>query len=128
MREIKEAEAWLESAKRLLAEEALGEERHTVAVAQAIHSIIRANDALTLKFLGKRAIRHDDAPKLFLDLVRENKIPSRYADARNSVLFPAVQTKSKADYKGEFFSRRDALNWIGKAEMFLKIAKACLME
>lgn len=72
MRDVKEAEAWLESARNLLENEAMGEERYTVVVAQSIHSIIRANDALTVKFLGKRAIRHEDSPRMFLDLVTGN--------------------------------------------------------
>ena len=127
MREIREAEAWLESARNLLENETLGDERHTVVVAQSIHAIIRANDALTMKFLGKRAIRHDDAPRLFLDMVTGNKIPPQHADLRKTVLIPAVQTKSQADYKGTSFSRKDALIWIGKAERFLKAAKDCLL-
>lgn len=128
MREVKEAEAWLESANHLLKLERLGDERYTVMVAQAIHSIIRANDALTIKFLGKRALRHDDAPKLFLELVRENKIQAQYANLRKSVLFPAIQLKSKADYKGIITSKRDATNWISKAERFLRSVKECLKE
>jgi uncharacterized protein (UPF0332 family) len=126
MREVKEAESWLGSAKSLLEKEGLGEERYTVVVAQSIHSIIRANDALTVKFLGTRAIRHDDAPRLFLDMITGNKIPPQYADLRRIVLIPAVQAKSQADYKGMFFSKKDALIWIGKAERFLKISKECL--
>jgi hypothetical protein len=65
MRELKEAEFWLQSAKELLDSKNPDREKYTVVVAQAIHSIIRANDAMTLKFLGERAFRHDDAPLFF---------------------------------------------------------------
>lgn len=128
MRELKEAEFWLESAKRLLNSESQDSERYTVVIAQSIHSIIRANDALTTRFLNKRAIRHDDVPKLFLELVRLNKIPAKFADLRTSVVTPAVQTKSKADYKGLWSSKADAENWVRKAEKFLTSARECLKE
>jgi uncharacterized protein (UPF0332 family) len=123
MRDVKEAEAWLESARTLLAREAIGEERYTVVVAQSVHSIIRANDAMTLRFLGKRAIRHEDSPRMFLDMVTGNKIPPQYASLRKDILLPSVQIKSQADYKGVSFSGKEALSWIGKAERFLKASK-----
>ena len=126
MREIKEAEFWLESAKYLLRSAILDREKYTVIVAQSIHSIIRANDALTLKFLSKKAIRHDEAQKLFLDLIRLNKIPSKFADLRKTVISPAIRTKSKADYKGLEVGRADAEKWINLAEKFLKAAKESL--
>lgn len=55
MREINEAEFWLQGAKNLFSSGDQTSEKYTVIVAQSIHSVIRANDALTLKFLGKRA-------------------------------------------------------------------------
>lgn len=126
MRDLKEAEFWLESAKKLLNSEFQENEKYTVVVAQSIHSIIKANDALTTKFLNKRAIRHDDAPKLFLELVRLNKIPSSFAEFRTSVLIPAIQIKSKADYKGLWSSKADAEKWIRMAKKFLDGVKECL--
>jgi len=63
----------------LLSSEFSDNEKYTVVIAQSIHSIIRANDALTTKFLKKRAVRHDEAPLLFLELVRLNKIPAKLA-------------------------------------------------
>lgn len=126
MRELKEAESWLESAKHLLNLESKDAEKYTVIVAQSIHAIIRANDALTIKFLNRRAMRHDEAPQLFLELVRLNKIPAEYADLRTSVLSPAIQTKSKADYKGLSSSKADAERWVRMAEKFMKSTKECL--
>lgn len=120
MREIKEAEFWLKSAKDLFDSPILHREKYTVVVAQTIHSIIKANDALTLKFLRKRAMRHDDAPKLFLDLIKFNKIPSKFADLRKSIIIPAVKTKSRADYKGIEVSKTEAERWIRMGEKFLK--------
>lgn len=125
MKELKEADFWLWSAKNLLKSESTDREKYTVVVAHAIHSIIRANDALTLKFLGKRAIRHDDAPGLFLKLIQQNKIPSEYAKLRNTIT-EAIQLKSKADYKGITVSKSEAEKWIRKAEKFLKSAQDCI--
>lgn len=127
MRELKEAEFWLESAKDLLKKSAKDSEKYTVVVAQAIHSIIRANDALTLRFLGKTAIRHDEAPELFLQLVRTNKIPAKYANLRKAVLIPAVKTKSRVNYRGIHISKADVEIWIRLAEKFLSATKDSLL-
>jgi hypothetical protein len=62
------------SAKNLFDSEIQTPEKYTVIVAQCIHSIIRANDALTLKFLKKRAFKHIEAPELFLELIKQHKI------------------------------------------------------
>jgi hypothetical protein len=99
-----------------------------VVVAQAIHSIIRANDAMTFKFLGKRALRHDDASLLFLKLIQLNKIPSKFSGLRPSIIVPAIQLKSKADYKGVEMSKSDAEKWVKKAEKFLKSANESLEQ
>lgn len=101
------------------------DERYTVVVAQSIHSIIRANDALTVEFLGRQAMRHDDAQRLFLDLVRLNKIPSKFADLRK-IIIAAVQLKSKADYRGIEVSKKEAEKWVRNAEKFLDSARECL--
>lgn len=126
MRELKEAEFWLESAKNLMKSASPDRERYTVAVAQATHSIIRANDALTLRFLKRRAMRHDDAVRLFRDLVGLNKIPSKFADMGSTIIIPAVQTKSKADYKGIEVSKAEAERWLRRAQKFIECVKECL--
>jgi hypothetical protein len=68
MREIEEAEFRLKSAK------------------------YRANDALTLRFLNIRSLRHDDAPRLFLKLVQQNKFPAKFSNLRTTVFTPAIQS------------------------------------
>ena len=50
-RALAEAEVWLEGARKTLKHSEEGSAN--VCCAQAIHGIIRANDALALKFLGK---------------------------------------------------------------------------
>ena len=59
---LKEAEAWLVSAKHMLVEAHSDEGLSGVCCAEAIHSIIRANDALMLKFYKVKPTRHDDVP------------------------------------------------------------------
>ncbi len=115
----------IESAKKSIYTDIAEREKYTVVVAQAIHSIIRANDALTLALLDKQAMRHDDAPRLFLEIIRLNKIPSKFADLR-SIITSAVIMKSKADYKGIEISRKDAEKWIRNAEKYLTCAKEAL--
>lgn len=128
MRELKEAEFWLESAKKLMDSATQDREKYTVLVAQAIHSIIKANDALSIKFLKRKAFRHDEAMELFKELIRLNKIPSKFADLRTMIIIPAVQTKSKVDYKGIEMSKTEAEKWIRNAEKFLACAKECIHE
>jgi uncharacterized protein (UPF0332 family) len=128
MREVNEAEFWLRSAKELFSADEQIPEKYTVVVAQCIHSIIRANDALTLKFLGKRAVKHKEAIDLFLDLIKFNKIPSKFADLRKVILQPAIETKSKVDYKGLFVSKAEAERWIRLSEKFLNCTKECLKK
>jgi uncharacterized protein (UPF0332 family) len=126
MSEFKEAEFWLESAKHLGDMDSREKSKYTVMVAQCIHSIIRANDALTLRFLNIRGLRHDDAPRLFLKLIQQNKIPSKFSNLRTTVLTPAIQMKSKADYKGIEISKAEAGKWVRNAEKFLAAARECL--
>jgi len=68
-----EAQSWLASAKGKLAalDDVVGA---NVCCALAIHAIIRANDAVTLKFLRLKATRHDDAPAMFAKLLEQGKI------------------------------------------------------
>ncbi|VVB60189.1 Uncharacterised protein [uncultured archaeon] len=112
--------------KKLLWSEPEDSEKYTVAVAQSIHSIIRINDALVAKFLNKIVEKHDDAPELFLEIIRRNAIPAKFADFRNTVINPAVKLKSKVDYKGYYSSKSDAERWIRNAQKFLDAAKECL--
>ncbi|MBU4246311.1 MAG: hypothetical protein ABIF85_02180 [Nanoarchaeota archaeon] len=128
MSDIKESEFWLEGAKKVSNSGESEKEKYTVAVAMTIHSIIKANDALTVKFMNKRAVRHDEAPELFRQLVQFNKIPAKFSDLRLSVLAPAIQIKSKADYKGFEASKSDTERWIRSADKFLNAVKECLNE
>ncbi len=126
MSDVKEPEFWLESAKNLIISNNSDSEKYTVTVAMCIHSIIKANDALTMELMDKRAIKHDDATELFRELVQSKRVPSKFADLRQSVLAPAIRLKSAVDYKGSYNSKSDAERWIRNAQKFLNAAKECL--
>lgn len=118
---LKEAEYWFRASENTL-ESAESEEAYTVCIAQAIHSIIKANDALAIKYLGETAKRHDDAPELFQKLIVRDKIPPEEASYRD-IIMKAVHEKTKFNYKGAYASKRDAQKWINDAEKFLNLAK-----
>ncbi len=99
--------------------------RYTVVAAQCIHALIRANDALTMRYLGRRSTRHEDAALLFGELVRQHKIPARYADLRG-LLVRAVSEKSEYDYKGAAVGRDAAARWMRETERFLAAVREIL--
>lgn len=127
MKELEEAEAWLAGAESLLNKK-LSEADFTVAVAMCVHAIIRANDALTNRYLFRTAQRHEDAPELFLRLVEQGKIDKTYDFARKEILIPAIRIKSLVDYRGAAITQPTAQTWLESARKFIQIAKACLQK
>jgi len=122
--DLDEAEIWFETAKTVYCS-ARGREKYTVAVAQAIHAPIKANDALTVKYLGLRSKRHEDAAKLFGDLVKQSKIDPKFAD-RRKLLTKAAAEKSDFDYKGIEVSKTTATGWLREVERFLEMVRTIL--
>jgi len=122
--DLNEAEIWFETAKTVY-RSTHGREKYTVAVAQAIHALIKANDALTVKYLGLRSKRHEDAAGQFGDLIRQNKIDSKFAD-RRKLLTKAAAEKSDFDYKGVEVSKTTASGWLREVERFLDMVRSIL--
>lgn len=118
---LKEAEAWIASAKHILTEAQSDETISGVCCAQAIHGLIRANDALTMKFSGVKTTRHDDAPFAFAKICRDNKISKSDAEFKN-VLAKAMRDKSGADYGKKAFTYAEAKWYVEKAEEFAAMA------
>ena len=121
-RALSEAKTWLRSAEMTLQEAEENDASVAVACAEAIHSIIRANDALALHFLKKKGTRHDDAPFLFLEIVRQGKIEKddeKYAD----LLVEAMRSKSGADYGKEEFNLKQAEYFTKKAKEFIEMVE-----
>ena len=124
MTDLEEAEVWYESAKSAF-DSPRGREKYTVAVAQATHALIKANDALTMKYLGLRSTRHEDAAVLFGDSIKQNKIDPKLADLRR-LLTRAVAEKSNYDYKGTEVSKATASSWLRDVERFLETVRGIL--
>ena len=117
---FEQAKLWLEGAKYV---SNLGEDRekYAVAISMCIHCVLTANDSLTMKFLGMTAKRHDDARRLFEDMVKKSFIKAQYADYKQ-IIQDAINNKAKAEYRGGFFSKGDYDSIRRDAEKFLKMA------
>lgn len=122
---LKEAEAWLVSAKDKLIAAQEDEELSSVTCAQVIHAIIRANDALTLHHLGIKATRHDDIVTIFSRLIREGKI-SKSNELFKDLLARVVKDKGGADYGKKEFTLEDAQEYVEKGEEFVNAVKTAL--
>ena len=121
-RALMEAEEWLRSAKDKLASTEDDETKAGVCCALAIHAIIRANDALTLKFMNTKGTRHDSMPHMFEKLIREGKVrreESRFV----RLLERAMSDKSSADYGKGTFRYEDAKKYVGYAEDFVSMVE-----
>lgn len=82
-------------------------------------------EALTSRYLGRRSTRHEEASRLFGELLKQNKIPAKYAGLRN-VLMRAVSEKSEYDYKGTEVGSRVAKRWTREARSFIDAVKEML--
>lgn len=118
---FEQAKAWIEGAKHV-AEGEGSNQKYNVAVAMMIHAIIKANDALTIKFLNITSRRHDDAARFFDDLIKKNFVKSEYAKY-GEIIQEAIHNKAKAEYRLSFFSKSDFENFKRKAEKFLKLVE-----
>ena len=124
-RALHEAEDWLLSARQSLIDADGDEARSNVCCAQAIHAIIRANDALSLKFLGHKPTRHDDAAIVFMKIAREGKLPEGAVGFRG-LIADAMRDKSGADYGKRSFSYEDARKYAERAGHFIAMVKDVL--
>lgn len=119
---FEQAKLWLEGAKYIADYKSEGKDKYVVAIAMTIHSVIKANDALTFKFTGNTARRHDDARRLFEDLVKKNYVKAKYS-GYGQIIQEAVNNKAKAEYRAAFFSKNDFEAMKRSAEKFLKMAE-----
>ncbi|HEV8595984.1 MAG TPA: hypothetical protein VGR51_10700 [Thermoplasmata archaeon] len=87
--------------------------------------MIKANDALTFRFLARRSTRREDAPMRYGELVRRGSVPPVMSRWR-PVLTRAIREKSAYDYGGREIGRREAERWIREGERFLRAAREAL--
>lgn len=119
---LADAKVWLSTAKSALAAAGKTERAEVVACAEAIHSIIRANDALVMAILGLKATRHDDAPLLFKRLLRDKKLEEN--EVRFELLLHrAIGAKSGADYGRAGITKEDAAYFVSGAEEFIAMVE-----
>ena len=119
---FEQAKLWLKAAIFISDREVESSPKFGVAITMLIHATIKANDALTLKFMNITARRHDDARRLFEDLIKKNLIKAEYA-SYNLILQDVISAKAKADYRGGFFSKKEFGEMKRKAEKFMKMAQ-----
>ena len=125
MRELDEAQIWFDAAVFTVEHAERGPEKYTVGIALTINGLIRANDALTLGFLGVVAKRDEDAPRLFGELIRQHKIDGKYA-ANREMLTEAVSVKSDYTYKGVEAGKNDAGRWIRRLREYIRVVHEIL--
>ena len=117
-----QAKIWLEGAAYVANLDFEGSNKYSVAVAMLVHAIIKANDALTYKYLNTIAQRHDDARRLFEELCKKNLIKSDFANYKQ-ILQEVINSKAKAEYRAAYFSKADFDNLARKAEKFIQMAQ-----
>ncbi len=117
---FEQSKFWLEGAKYVGNYNSENKEKYSVAVAMLIHAVIKANDALSVKFLATTARRHDEARRLFEDIIKKNVIKAEYASYKD-IIQEAIIMKAKADYRGSFFSKNDFEDLKRKTEKFLRM-------
>ncbi len=121
-RAIGEAEEWIRSAKEKLPRAANEGRAAAVCCALAIHAIIRANDAITLKMESKTVTRHEDASNLFSKLIKHNQLPEE--DRRFvALLQQTIMHKSGADYGKENFDHKQAKYFVEEGGEFVATMK-----
>ncbi len=121
---FEQAKFWLQASIFIGEKEGQGD-HYAVAVALAIHAIIKANDALTFKFMAITARRHDDARRLFEDLIKKNHLKAEYA-SYGQIIQEAINQKAKADYRISYFSQRDFEIMKRNAEKFIRMVEGML--
>lgn len=121
---FEQAQVWLAGAGHV-AECEGSNQKYNVAVAMTIHAIIKANDALTIKFLNMTSRRHDDAARFFEDLIKKNFVKPEYAKYKE-IIQEAIHMKAKAEYRLSFFSKNDFDTLRRKAEKFLNMVESTI--
>ncbi|MBI4139854.1 hypothetical protein HY483_02745 [Candidatus Woesearchaeota archaeon] len=87
-----------------------------------IHSIIKANDSLTSKYLNTIAKKHDDARTLYQELIKQGFVQPHYALYSN-IVQDAISNKAKAEYRAGYFSRNDYEDLKRKTDKFIAMVK-----
>lgn len=121
-RHFEQAKLWLAAASYVASYSSDASEKYAVGVAMLVHSVIKTNDALTYKFFKTTAHRHDDARRLFEDIIHKNLIKQEYALYAQTIQ-DAINAKAHAEYRGSYFSKNDFEDLRRKAEKFIGLVQ-----
>lgn len=101
------------------AEDSLRRGNYNASVANSVHSVINATDALTVFYMGKRGTDRDhrESRKLLDSLKIEQKIKLKQ---RISL---ALSSKTDVEYTSKLFRRKDAESQLKNASRFLDFVK-----
>jgi len=114
---------WRKGAEYIvLSEEYTSSTKYSVAIAMLIHSIIKANDSLTSKYLNTVAKKHDDARILYQELIKKGFVQPQYASYSN-IVQDAISNKAKAEYRAGYFSKNDYEEFKRKTDKFIAMVK-----
>ena len=122
---FEQAKLWIQAAEYIANEGMSESDKYAVAVAMLIHAIIKGNDSLTYKFMNLTARRHDDARRLFEELVKKGLVPAQYADYAQ-IIQEAINLKAKAEYRGGYFSKNEYDSLERKAKKFISLVEKIL--
>lgn len=117
---FEQSKIWLKAAILITEKENANKNTYSVGIAMLVHSVIKANDALTFKFLKTTAKRHDDARRLFEDLIKGNFLSSEKAKYKN-IIQEAINNKAKSEYRINYFSKNDFEDMKRKTEKFVEM-------
>ncbi|MFP4046004.1 MAG: hypothetical protein ACLFS3_03010 [Candidatus Aenigmatarchaeota archaeon] len=115
----RDAEEYLELAEHARS----GDFGNRIVVALCIHSLIRGNDALTLKYLGSTAKgRGHDSHIAFEKLYtgKEEFIEPRNKKYKSTLKKWIKSEKSRAEYKTKTYSKRDSDRCLKQTRRFLE--------
>ena len=115
---FEQAKLWLKAAEYITKED--NKEAYAVGVAMVVHAVIKANDALTVKFMQKTARRHDEARMLFEELIKKGAIKPEYSKHKQTIQ-DAISQKARAEYRISYFSKKDYEDLRRNADKFIKM-------
>ena len=122
---FEQAKLWLQGAEYIANLPNEESHKYAVAVAMTIHAIIKANDALTYKYFSNVAKKHDDAPRLFDDVIKREPKLEPYANYKRYIT-EAITNKAKADYRASYFSKADYEGMKRNTEKFIKMVEGII--
>jgi len=81
-----------------------------------------------MRFLGRRSTRHEDAAAMFGTLIKQNKIPPKYAHLCSLLTRANAAAKPEYDYKGAEAGQEEAKKWVREVAKFIESARDILGE